>query len=103
METFSPQLFQIVREIGRGATATVYEAVYDGRERYAIKSIERHQLCTPEITRYVVQCARVCEYVVPPHILSPLYLAQREWQNLQREAEIMRVWRVRVFVCTRAD
>jgi hypothetical protein len=70
MAAFAPHLFQIVRELGRydtssvlegcvvglvlneicnhngsGATATVYEAIYDGREQYAIKSIERHQLC----------------------------------------------------------
>eukprot|EP01094_Clydonella_sp_ATCC50884_P009723 TRINITY_DN1925_c2_g1_i2.p1 TRINITY_DN1925_c2_g1~~TRINITY_DN1925_c2_g1_i2.p1 ORF type:complete len:286 (-),score=62.58 TRINITY_DN1925_c2_g1_i2:131-988(-) len=55
-----PSKFRILREIGKGGTSTVYEAEYEDGRRFAVKSIERQAL-TP-----------------------------RDWENLQREADIMR-------------
>lgn len=55
-----PSKFRILREIGKGGTSVVYQAEYEDGRYFAVKSIERNKL------------------------------TERDWENLQREADIMR-------------
>lgn len=59
--SLKPSDFELIRELGRGGMAVVHEALHkQSAMRYAIKSIDKYQL------------------------------GAREWENLQREVEIMR-------------